>query len=286
MGFDKNKSLSGETQNSASLRHRAEEQLKANASEAGGSQTDDETHRLLHELQVHQIELEMQNEELRQARDEIETVLEQYTDLYDFAPVGYLTVARNGTICAMNLTGAGMLGIERSRLVNQRFRQFVTVDDISTFDRFIDSIFTVHHKETCRVSLLRERGQPILVWMEAVAAESGEECRVAFSDISERKRLQEALESKIVQLEATLARVKQLEGIIPICTYCKKIRDDQQNWLQLEKYITEHSDALFSHGACPECYSREMSTIEKIKNNLNGDGHHYPALKENSGVES
>lgn len=55
------------------------------------------------------------------------------------------------------------------------------------------------------------------------------------------------------ELEASLARVKQLEGIIPICMYCKKIRDDQNSWNQLEKYISDHSEALFSHGICPEC---------------------------------
>lgn len=60
------------------------------------------------------------------------------------------------------------------------------------------------------------------------------------------------------QLEAALAQVKQLEGIIPICSYCKKIRDDHQSWHQLEDYISEHSEALFSHGICPECYAEQM----------------------------
>ena len=67
----------------------------------------------------------MQNEELRQARDELETALEKYTDLYDFAPVGYFTLDRDGVIRAVNLTGAGLLGIERSRLLGRRFGLFV-----------------------------------------------------------------------------------------------------------------------------------------------------------------
>jgi response regulator RpfG family c-di-GMP phosphodiesterase len=69
------------------------------------------------------------------------------------------------------------------------------------------------------------------------------------------------------ELEAALARVKQLEGIIPICMYCKKIRDDQQSWHQLEKYISEHSEALFSHGACPDCFEKQMKMIKTMGSN-------------------
>lgn len=73
------------------------------------------------------------------------------------------------------------------------------------------------------------------------------------TEISERKAVEGELAAKVTQLEATLARVKQLEGIIPICMYCKKIRDDKDSWSQVEAYITEHSEAFFSHGICPEC---------------------------------
>lgn len=73
----------------------------------------------------------------------------------------------------------------------------------------------------------------------------------------------------ILELRAALAKVKQLEGIIPICSYCKKIRDDQESWQQLESYITEHSEALFSHGICPECFIKvtdeALKEIAKVK---------------------
>ena len=65
------------------------------------------------------------------------------------------------------------------------------------------------------------------------------------------------------ELEAALARVRQLEGIIPICMYCKKIKDDKQSWQQLERYISEHSEAMFSHSACPECFEKEMKNINE-----------------------
>jgi len=83
------------------------------------------------------------------------------------------------------------------------------------------------------------------------------------SDLVKEQR--DLLASQKEELEAALARVKQLEGIIPICSYCKKIRDDQNSWHQLEHYITEHSEALFSHGLCPGCAEEQMKELEKIK---------------------
>jgi diguanylate cyclase len=80
--------------------------------------------------------------------------------------------------------------------------------------------------------------------------------------VAERTR---ELEEKVNQLEAALALVKKLEGVIPICGICKKIRDDKESWQQLEEYISEHSEALFSHGLCPECYEKELRGIRALK---------------------
>ena len=81
-------------------------------------------------------------------------------------------------------------------------------------------------------------------------------------DLQEQRNL---LVRQKSELEAALARVKQLEGIIPICMYCKKIRDDQQNWHQLETYISNHSEALFSHGLCPHCAEEQMNIIQSMQ---------------------
>jgi len=75
------------------------------------------------------------------------------------------------------------------------------------------------------------------------------------------KEQRDLLTQKNEQLEAALAQIKRLEGIIPICSYCKKIRDDQNSWQQLEKYISEHSDAMFSHGMCPDCVEEQMKIL-------------------------
>lgn len=82
-------------------------------------------------------------------------------------------------------------------------------------------------------------------------------------DVAE-KSLRESkaeLTEKVAQLEAALVKVKQLEGIIPICMYCKKIRNDQESWEQMEAYIMEHSEAHFSHGICPECFKKASAEV-------------------------
>src|SRR5512139_2376548 len=173
-----------QTVETAELRRRAEVHLKTATPEADFSRSGDETRRLLHELQVHQIELVMQNVELRQARDESERSLEKYADLYDFAPVGYLTLGRDGTIEDANLTVATLLGIERSRLLGQRFGQFVIAETRTTFAAFLSSVFGHKAKQTCEVALLNEGENPHFVQIEAVAASSGQECRVAIIDVS------------------------------------------------------------------------------------------------------
>jgi len=239
------------------LRRRAEDRLDAKASELHPPSSKIDAKRLVHELEVHQIELTMQNEELKLAREELEIILRKYTDLYDFAPVGYITVASNGNILAANLTCAGLLGIERSALMNRPFRNFVHANDIPSFNTFLDLIFVNQKKATCEVMLLHEKGHTFFVQIEAISFGAGEECLMALIDISERKQAQKELALKMIQLESSLAMVKQLEGIIPICGYCKKIRDDKQSWQQLEKYITEHSEASFSHGICPECRKKQ-----------------------------
>lgn len=78
--------------------------------------------------------------------------------------------------------------------------------------------------------------------------------------------IQEALQKKVQELEAALGQVKQLQGILPICSYCKQVRDDQNYWQQVEAYVSEHSEAKFSHSICPACYQKEVQPrLDKFK---------------------
>lgn len=175
---------------STEQRRRAEERLSDETATEQLLETMGDPKKLHHELQVHQIELEMQNSELRQARDHLEEALEQYTDIYDFAPLGYLTLDREGTIIKVNFTAAGLVGLEHSRLVGRHFeRIFVCVKDRPTFAAFLKRVFASQAKESCEIGLLKEGNSPLFVKIEAVAASSGLECRIILFDFSEKIEL-------------------------------------------------------------------------------------------------
>ncbi len=234
---------------SADLRRLAEERLRGNKGTANPPGTEEEPLRLHHELQVHQVELEMQNAELRQARDDLETALEEYTDLYDFAPVGYFTLDRKETIRRVNLTGAGLVGVERSRLVGRRFGLFVTNEARPAFTAFLEKVFTSPVKVACEVALLKEGNDPLCVQVEGMAAASGQECRIALIDITERKEAEDALRKGKELAEETL-RVKNeaAEALRMAEEAAKALRLEKEaaEALRLEKESSEASSRLKS----------------------------------------
>lgn len=175
---------------SADLRRRAEARLKEGGTAPSRPAEEAELQCLLHELQVHQIELEMQNEELRQARDEMEAGFEKYSDLYDFAPVGYLTLDREGTVKEANLTSAKLLGIDRSRLLKRRLGLSVSAPELPVFRTFLTKVFEDKVSDSCEVTCLREGKPPVEVRIEGSVTASRRECRVVLTDITEQRRVE------------------------------------------------------------------------------------------------
>ena len=172
------------------------------------ARTEVETQQLLHELQVYQVQLEMQNDELRQAREEAGKLLEQYTELYDFAPVGYANLDREGTLRAVNLTGAGLLGVARSQLIGRGFGGFVAVEARPTFSAFLEKVFASGSREACEVALRQDGTLPHFVQIEAVADAAGQECRVALIDISRRRQLESQVEKQQAELAVRAAELE------------------------------------------------------------------------------
>jgi PAS domain S-box-containing protein len=179
------------------LRLRAEEQQKVNRAETGYPLSAIESQRLLHELQVHQIELEMQNAELRQARNELDTALDKYTGLYDFAPVAYFTLDRTGAVTEVNLAGASLVGGVRSRLIGQQFGKFVADAERIAFNGFLERVLASLVKESCEFVLVNKLKQRVIVQIEAMATASGQEFRLALIDVTGRKNM----EAHILQAE-------------------------------------------------------------------------------------
>lgn len=146
--------------------------------------------KLLHELQVQHIELELQNDELKLALEKAQKA----TTLYDFAPAGFLTLDQSGTIRHLNLAAARMLGHERFNLVNTNFRQFVPRDSQPAFINFFRNVFETNLKQTCELRLVISSDNFIYVHLDGIVGENDRQCHVTALDITERRKREEALQ--------------------------------------------------------------------------------------------
>ncbi|MDO8310825.1 MAG: PAS domain-containing protein, partial [Sideroxyarcus sp.] len=184
------------------LRDKAETQL-ARALEKNGTSRSAEA--LLQELQVYQVELEMQNEELRQAQVELEESRDLYVDFYDFSPVGYITLSQEAMIDEINLTGATLLGMERSKLLHQRFVPFVAPEDRDRWHRHFRSLLKHDDKMVCELSLQRNDGSRIFIQFHCLRLKENvrkSAVRMVMTDITERKQIEEALRIASVAFES------------------------------------------------------------------------------------
>ena len=151
---------------------------------------------MIHELEVHQIELEMQKEELILAKEEAEMAVKKYAELYDFAPLGYFTLTNSGTVVELNLAGSKLLGKERSKLVNSQFSYFLSNDTKPVFNQFLESVFRVAVKECCEVELLVDENIPINVYLTGIVSENKEQALITILDITQLKETESALRER------------------------------------------------------------------------------------------
>ncbi|GAX60096.1 transcriptional regulator [Candidatus Scalindua japonica] len=206
------------------LRKEAEKRLKpdiipiAKLSEA-------EVRKLAHELQVHQIELEMQNEELRKAQLLIEESRRKYLDLFDFAPLGYFTIDETGLILESNLTGAAMLGIERSLLINKPIAKFIYSEDQDKYYLYIRTVYDGEKANACELKMVKKDGTVFHVQLEcSVVHDAGDnvrQCRTLLTDISKRKQSEIRLSAQhaITRILAESITLEEASSKIlqPIC---------------------------------------------------------------------
>ncbi len=169
--------------------------------------------KLIHELEVHQIELQMQNEELRRQQVESDEAKDRYLDLYDFAPIGYFTFDPDGTIAEVNLTGARLLGLPRSRLMGRSFSVFVERDFLALFRMHLQEVFASRGRQTCALRIRQKPEKPaIYVSLESVAAgkDDGITCRSAIIDINERKQL----EGRLREYERAIENSRDIISVV------------------------------------------------------------------------
>ena len=183
----------------AQLRRQAEKIIRkkvARMSENLKALSPEEIRKTIHELHVHQIELEMQNEELRRVQAELDAARSRYFDLYDLAPVGYCTISEKGLILEANLTAATMLGVAVGTLTKQTFSRFILKDDQNIYYVFRKKVFDTGAPQTCDLRMLQKNKTMFWARLEATAVQASDDtpvCRVVISDITRHKQAEEEL---------------------------------------------------------------------------------------------
>jgi PAS domain S-box-containing protein len=198
------------------LRKRAEKSLRKRSADLGKFPVED-TRKLVEELRVHQIELEMQNEELRKAQVELAESRDRYFDLYDFAPVGYFTLDEKGLIVEANLAGADLLGFERASLIKKGFSQFVAPGSQDAFYSHRKRAFETGTKQVSELELRRKDERSFYAQIQSVAMNGAEgnsiQLRTAAVDITQRKLAEVALSEAHSELERkVLERTTELRA--------------------------------------------------------------------------
>jgi len=202
--------------NSAEAVRRRAEAIAAKMPKDTASLSPETRQNLLHELQVHQIELEMQNEELRRTQVELEAARARYFDLYDLAPVGYVTLSEQGIILEANLTLVDLLGVTRKQVVKRPLTRFISPPDQDIFYHHHRQLFATGTPQTCELHLLRATGDPFWAQLEAAITphddESGPTSRIIISDIGTRKEAALALRESYHRLEGAIDELREAQS--------------------------------------------------------------------------
>ena len=222
---------------SAILRQKAEDLLKKKLSRTDSSLSEVETLKLIQELEVHQIELELQNEELRHAQAVAEIANDKYIRLYDLAPSGYFTLSGKGEIIELNLGGARMLGKDRQHLKNSLFGFFISEETKPIFALFLEKAFKSKTKQSCEVIIDRAGSLPIHVFLTGVLEESGEQCLVTMVEITELKQAQldllkakEEAENSLLKHRISEFDLKKAQSIAQLGSWKWSVKTGEVIW--------------------------------------------------------
>ncbi|MDP2853280.1 MAG: HD domain-containing protein [Smithellaceae bacterium] len=206
------------TGSAQTLRKRAESEKALQEKAAGRAEnvaalSSDEVRQMLHELRVHQIELEMQNEELCRTQKKLEASRAQYFDLYDLAPVGYFTVSEQGLILQANLTAATLLGVARGALVNHLLTRFILKEDQAIYYGQRKLLLETGAPQVCELRLVKKDAATCWVRIDTTTAQDIDGapiCRATIIDITERKQAEEQLRESLEQVRRAMQTTIQV----------------------------------------------------------------------------
>jgi PAS domain S-box-containing protein len=199
------------------------------------------------------------DDDLKENEEKLRTFIESASDLM------YETDA-DGNFIYVNEALAINLGYTKEEVIGMHLSGIASKEDLERYNVQEEELIA-KGKLTFEPILIRKDGEKIHGEIKIVALYDSDGryagSRGIFRDISERKKMEEEKENLIEKLQEALARIKTLRGLLPICSSCKKIRDDKGYWHQVEIYIQDHSEAEFTHGFCPECLNVYLSKLNK-----------------------
>lgn len=265
-----------------SLRERAEAALRDDDTGQGPLQvhlSPEAVEQTLHDLRVHQIELELQNEELRRTLAELETTRARYFDFYDLAPVGYCTVDEHGLIAQANLSTAGLLGVQRNALLKQRFAHFIQPSDQDLYYHLRQSVLSNAEMKSVELRLLTSDGQARWTYLQAIGAtdEGGaQQMRLVLSDLSELRQRDERIRLQAQALDQIhdTVTITDLNGVV---TYLNRVGRERQDIVPAE--IPGHPVTAYGDSAQADATQLEIAAATLSQGswtgkvvNFNADG--------------
>ena len=224
----------------------------------------EEVQKLVHLLQVHQVELEHQNHELRIAQEELESSRNKYVNIFDFSPIPYFTLDPDGVIKEANLNAGKMFAIERKKLIGKHFITFISLDEREIFNAFIKSVFTSSIKCTCELKLMNKDKHVFHVLLEGLILDNAEEtdqnCQLAIIDLTEYKKVENSLKVSNEELKFLNSSKDKFFSIIAhdlkrpfesLLSYSKLLATEidtlsQEEIIQFSEGLNENLNNLFA----------------------------------------
>ena len=266
------------TTNLLNLRHKAEDLLKRKVPKYGSHLTESDVLKLIHEVEVHQIELELQQEEIMWAEQHAieeagKIVADEYIELFNLTQSGYFSLSGEGVIVGLNISGANMLGKKRSQLINSSFGFFVSADTKPGFNSFLDKVFTNKVKESCEVTLQTVSNLPIYALLTGIVSENGLHCLVTVDDITGIRQSEDTLNKNKSRLEFAMQVANIAWWEMDIATGNVTFGNRKAEMLgyppEKFKHYTDFTSLLH-----PEDFEKAMDAMRK---HLNGSSDKYEA---------
>jgi PAS domain S-box-containing protein len=255
-----------------SLREKAEDAIRGRKAGNRPQPSELPPSGLLHELQVHQFELEMQNEELQRSQGELEASRSSYYNLYEFAPVGYFTLDPKGMIAKVNLRGAELLGAERGNLLRRPFSWFVAAEQQTEFSQYRRQIAKGEGSRKRELKLLRKDRTPFDAYLESNPLQDAKgnlrSLQIAVLDMTERKRAEEALAKREQELRAKSADLEEMNVVLKVLlrkTEEDKIEMGKEALANVKNLVSIYIDKLKK----TQLSVQQQEFVNLIEGNLN-----------------